>query len=238
MPQKEKGYTPIANEIMDALCKTRIAGEQRQILDCIFRKTYGWNKKEDRISLSQFMDATKIGKTHIIRAINGLLEKNMITKKGNDFGVTYSIQKNYHKWNSLPKKVTLPKMVMSVTKNGNLALPKMVHTKDTITKDTITKDIKPLAKFYKGIDEDLIKELLDFNQEHIKDWFTARGKKTLTPTAFKMLKTEALKAKISTAEAIKECAGNGWQGFKASYLENTNIRKQNYEPKKIDWANS
>lgn len=37
-PQKENGYTPIANEIMDALCRIRIPGEERQVLDCISGK--------------------------------------------------------------------------------------------------------------------------------------------------------------------------------------------------------
>jgi len=63
MPQKENGYTPIANEIMDALCSHRISGEERQLLDCIIRKTYGWNKKVDEISLSQFMKMTGMYKT-------------------------------------------------------------------------------------------------------------------------------------------------------------------------------
>jgi phage replication O-like protein O len=48
-PQKEHGYTPIANEIYDAFVRTRISGEARQVLDCIIRKTYGYNKKEDKI---------------------------------------------------------------------------------------------------------------------------------------------------------------------------------------------
>ena len=61
-PQKENGYTPIANEIMDALCRIRIPGEERQVLDCIFRKTYGWNKCEDSISLTQFMEMTGLKK--------------------------------------------------------------------------------------------------------------------------------------------------------------------------------
>ena len=57
-PQKENGYTAIANEIMEALCRHRIPGEDRQVLDVIFRKTYGFNKIEDYISLSQFVDMT------------------------------------------------------------------------------------------------------------------------------------------------------------------------------------
>jgi phage replication O-like protein O len=85
-PQKENGYTAIANEIMDALAKIRIPGEERQVLDSILRKTYGWNKCEDPIALSQFVEMTGLNKPHIVRSINGLLLKKVIiiTQKGND----------------------------------------------------------------------------------------------------------------------------------------------------------
>ena len=43
-PQKENGYIMIANEIMEALAKYRIPGEQRQCLDVILRKTYGYDR--------------------------------------------------------------------------------------------------------------------------------------------------------------------------------------------------
>lgn len=144
-PQKENGYTAIANEIMDALCRTRISGEERQILDCILRKTYGWHKCEDAISLTQFVTMTGINKPHVIRAIHGLLLKNIISvaEKGNEPAKVYKFIKDYNEWIALPKKVTLPKKAIVVAKNGNLPLPKMVPTKETITKETITKDKSP-----------------------------------------------------------------------------------------------
>jgi len=147
-PQLENGYIKIANDIYDAFCRTRISGEERQILDCILRKTYGWNKCEDAISISQFADMTGIQKPHIIRAIKGLLAKNIISvanigngiaKNGNDKTKVYKFIKDYAAWRPLPKKATLPKMAIGVAKNGNPSLPKMVPTKDTNTKDTIQK---------------------------------------------------------------------------------------------------
>jgi len=141
-PQIEDGHTKIANEIMDALCKIRIPGEERQILDVILRKTYGWNKCEDAISLSQFVEMTGIIKTHVIRAINGLLSKKVIivTEKGNAPAKVYKINKDYEQWEPLPKKVMLPKKVISITEKGNPSLPKKVPTKATTTK-AITKAI-------------------------------------------------------------------------------------------------
>jgi phage replication O-like protein O len=132
-PQCEDGYTKIANELLEALSRIRIPGESMQIFLIILRKTYGFGKKEDRISLSQFQE-TGIVKTHIPRAINKLIAMNMITKKGNGNSVTYGINKHYGTWKQLPKKVT-------VTQKGNeslpkkvISLPKKVHTKETLQK--------------------------------------------------------------------------------------------------------
>jgi phage replication O-like protein O len=131
-PQIEDGYTKIANEIMDALCKIRIPGEERQILDAILRKTYGWNKCEDHISLSQFAESTGMNKPHIIQSIKGLLLKKVITvtENSNGFMKLYKFNKNYDQWVPLPKKVMLPKTVKSITENGNKSLPKTVPTKE------------------------------------------------------------------------------------------------------------
>ncbi|MAH51421.1 hypothetical protein CMI37_36735 [Candidatus Pacearchaeota archaeon] len=140
-PQKENGYTPIANELMDALVARRIPGEQMQCLLFVIRKTYGFNKKEDSIALSQFHEATGIQKPHIIRALKALIDNNIIVaKKGNRKGTTYRFNKLYTTWKSLPKKAKLPKKAISVAKKGNPSLPKKVPTKDNTTKDNITKE--------------------------------------------------------------------------------------------------
>ena len=76
-PQLKDGYMSIANEIMEALAQIRIPGEARQILDVILRKTYGWNKKEDEISLSQSKEKTGLLSPNIIRARNKLLIMNI-----------------------------------------------------------------------------------------------------------------------------------------------------------------
>jgi phage replication O-like protein O len=73
-PQKQNGYVPIANEIYDALIGIRIPGEAEQCLKLIIRKTYGYNKKEDAISLSQFCSFTGLKKPNVCKAIRKLKE--------------------------------------------------------------------------------------------------------------------------------------------------------------------
>ncbi len=107
-PQVENGHVDIANEVMDALVKNRIPGEARQCLDFIIRKTWGWHKKEDRISLSQFAVATGMNRKAVHRAITLLSSKKMIViiKKDDSFINIYRFNKNFDEWTPSSKKMT------------------------------------------------------------------------------------------------------------------------------------
>lgn len=119
-PQKENGYTIICHEIMEALAKTRIPGEARQVLDVVFRETYGWNRKEAKIDLSSFCLRTGLRKSTVCKALSRLRSMELITQKGNAKDVTYGIQKNFERWKPLPKK----EKFKFVTQKGNDNYPK------------------------------------------------------------------------------------------------------------------
>jgi uncharacterized protein YdaU (DUF1376 family) len=57
--------------------------------------------------------------------------------------------------------------------------------------------------------------------QHAADWLACRKVKALplTATAWQATKDEAAKAGLSAADAIKAAAGNGWAGFRATWLE-------------------
>lgn len=129
-PQPEDGTVRIATELWEALTAIRIPGEAMQCLLFILRKTYGWNKKKDAISNSQFVEATGISKWHVDRAIQKLIDIKIVTKKGGGKASIYAVNKQYHTWKKLPRKVTVTqnggKLPRKVTK-----LPKKEDTKDT-----------------------------------------------------------------------------------------------------------
>jgi phage replication O-like protein O len=151
-PQREDGHVDIANEIVEALAKIHLSSYESQILWVIFRKTYGWHKKEDWITNTQIADMTRIAEPHVSRTIKILIQKNIIIRSGKRL----AFQKDYDQWEKLPKGVTshhkeklpkgatkLPKGVREVTKGGKKKLPKGVYTKETkrnYTKETITKE--------------------------------------------------------------------------------------------------
>ncbi len=156
-PQKEDGFTPIANEIMDALMRTRILVYDRMVLDCIIRKTYGWNKKADSISLSQFQEATGIARQNVCRSLRSLSRRNLIIVNKDNRITTYQFQKDYTLWDNLlshqivsheitlsPDSLSRDNEVVSheittIISPDNKVVSHETHTKDI--KDTITKDI-------------------------------------------------------------------------------------------------
>lgn len=184
-PQKEDGYTAIANEIMEALSRYRIPGEQMQCLLFILRKTYGFNKKWDAISNSQFTKATGLDKSSVCRAINGLIDKNIVDKNVNPLIPRYQFNKNYKKWKVLTKKSTVDKKVNDRLQKSQQVLTKKSPTKD-IPKETITKDIPPKKLVTK---KSLKKDMSDFDlfweaypykvrkQDSIKIWLNPKKKK-------------------------------------------------------------
>lgn len=146
-PQTEDGYVAIANEVWDAWMRTRLPGEAELVLKCIIRKTWGFRKKSDWISVSQFSEATGLNRSAIYRSIETLKKLNIIcTEKGANctkYGtlpVSYSLNKDYDKWGAVPKKRYIPKKIIKCTQNETRGVPKTVYTKDNYTKDNYTKD--------------------------------------------------------------------------------------------------
>lgn len=139
-PQCENGYIRFATELWKAICGIRIPGEARQVFDVIAQKTYGYNKKEDAISLSQFVVATGLKKSDICQEIKRLKNMNLITQKANDIANVYSINKDFQVWKPLPKKLMFPKKLISVSQKANESYPKKLPTIDNIQK-TVLKDI-------------------------------------------------------------------------------------------------
>ena len=138
-PQVENGYTKIANELLEEIYTLDINIGAMKVLLFILRKTYGWGKKRDKISLSQFKKALKKEQPHICRDIKKLITMKILIKIQNDDGSEYEINKNYDEWEVVPKQAharigndSLPELVIT-------PVPKQAHTKETITKETKQK---------------------------------------------------------------------------------------------------
>jgi phage replication O-like protein O len=212
-PQLENGYIRIATEIWEALTAYRLPGEQMQILMFIIRKTYGWNKKSDDISLSQFVDATKIKKPNVCRGLVNLCEKKIVIKKDNGNIINYRFNKKYNEWKPLSKKITLSKKIMGVIKKDNLALSKKIPTIDTSTIDTVTINngnfLPPGGYQLKNNGDDWIDaENWDNFVEHRKEI-----KRPITKTAVKALLAFLKENKDDQKQIIQNSIMGGYPGL-------------------------
>jgi len=98
-PQAEDGHIDIANEIGEALCRINLSAYESRVLWFIFRRTYGWHKKSDRISYTQMEQATGLKRRHIARTISRLEERKIIVvDRDATTPAEYSFQKDYDQW--------------------------------------------------------------------------------------------------------------------------------------------
>ncbi len=93
-PQIENGFTRIANEILEHLTLPGINGSEYRVAIFVLRKTYGFGKKKDRISLTQFQKGTAMNRAHAVRTIKSLVDKRILLKEKG----SYLFNKNWEDW--------------------------------------------------------------------------------------------------------------------------------------------
>lgn len=131
----EDGYTKLANELYEELIGANLTKNQAKVAHAICRKTYGFNKKTDRISDSQLAELTRLPRQKVNKAKNELIAMKVIVKVGMAIGPN----KNLTEWD-IPEchqngVIVTKTVTKSVTKSVTALSPKQGHTKETITKD-------------------------------------------------------------------------------------------------------
>lgn len=72
-------FTQVPNDFLDDWVHDLSLMESKVML-VIYRKTFGWHKTRDQISISQLEKCTGHGKQAILKAVNGLIKKGAIRK--------------------------------------------------------------------------------------------------------------------------------------------------------------
>ena len=97
--EDKKGfYTRIPNEVMEALAKIKLTLYEIRILLYIMRKTFGWGKDEDAVSLNQFVKETGITRRHVGRTLSCLEDKNIIKVYRGKSVNSYSVNTETGSW--------------------------------------------------------------------------------------------------------------------------------------------
>lgn len=254
-PQIENGYLKIANKIVDALCQCSLGHTENQLLWAILRKTYGWHKKKDSISIGQLVSMTGKSRRMVIYALQNLEAKRMITiKRQRGQGIKNEIneicfQKNYDLWvvqekseqydKALKKRKELYQKsksgvvqeIKGSARNGKKVVQETVN--DVLflapTKDIITKDIITKDKeifLPKDISNELWKE---FKKYRIK------MKAPLSDYAEKLMVKKLVKFKAegyNPIDLINKTIERGWKDINPDWIYKNNGGK-NAKPEKF-----
>jgi phage replication O-like protein O len=98
LPQVEDGHTRLANELLEAMCRAGFSARQWAVVMAVVRKTYGYGKKADDISLGQLSSMTGIAKPHVSRAVNDLIAAGVLRRSIGTFSNSLSLNKRYKRW--------------------------------------------------------------------------------------------------------------------------------------------
>jgi len=78
MADLSNGYTKVANEIQKLKPRLRLSGREWQCFEAVIWLTYGWNKKQDRVTNTVIADLTGLEDTHVSNAIKALADRQII----------------------------------------------------------------------------------------------------------------------------------------------------------------
>ena len=158
-------FTKISNELLEAFYHTNLSPHEHRVFWFIARKTWGFNKKMDWISESQFAKGIGLDRRIIHRNLKRLRDRNIITAIPMDGKklLSYGIQKDYEKWKLPSTPMAKQKTAIHIDgtlsstprsaihtddklpSTGMASLPSIrTYTKETITKETLQKKTPPL----------------------------------------------------------------------------------------------
>ncbi|EFF9646202.1 replication protein [Escherichia coli] len=217
----DDGYTRFANELLEAIASADLTARQLKVMLAYVRKTYGFNKKTDRIADEQIAQLTGLSRQNVNKAKKELISMNCLFMDGNQIGVNsevsaWQFSKCLQVGNFVSKLET-----KNVSKLETLNVSKLeTHKRHSLkTKDNINKPPISPKKVSQKFDP-LETELPDWlSAETWLSWVTYRkeiGKsiksKQSVTQAINVL-SRSLEKGYTPEEIINQSIASGWQGI-------------------------
>lgn len=98
MADLSNGYTRIANEIQKLKPRLRMSGREWQCLEAVIWLTYGWNKKQDRVTNTVISELTGLSDSHVSDAIKLLAARGIIFSHKHGVMKTVGINTDLSAW--------------------------------------------------------------------------------------------------------------------------------------------
>lgn len=217
----DDGYTRFANELLEAIASADLTARQLKVMLAYVRKTYGFNKKTDRIADEQISQLTGLSRQNVNKAKKELISMNCLFMDGNQIGVNrevsaWQFSKCLQVSNFVSKLET-----KNVSKLETLNVSKLeTHKRHSLkTKENINKPPISPKKISQKFDP-LETELPDWlSAETWLSWVTYRkeiGKsiksKQSVTQAINVL-SRSLEKGYTPEEIINQSIASGWQGI-------------------------
>ena len=245
-------FLQVPNAVIDELLPDLTGAELKCYL-VVIRKTKGWNKESDNISISQFMKATGLSNSAVIKACESLVQYGLLVKENGarNTGVyaVNSYSKITHEESSqvtCEKSSPVKKVHSTCEESSQVTCEESSHTinniKNTIqnTNTNLTVSNAHARKTSKSAVE--ILEQFGITGQLAKDFIAHRKvkKSVITETVLNGFQREADKAGIPLVEAITISIERNWQGFRASWNwqdGQQQARKESFaEKNSSDWS--
>ena len=224
----------LPNALIDDGVMAEMKGAALAIYILIVRKTRGWQKETDAISISQFMKFTGYGKDAVISGAEKLVSLGLVSRISRERQPTLYTLSDLAEREiaSLSEKPNTNNQDLSenttgvVGKTDKSLSEKPTHnnnSKTTITKANIYKEKFNFANALvsQGADQKLISEYMEVR----------KAKKAVnSETAFKSLISEQQKSGLTLNQVLEHCVVNSWKGFMAEWVRNQN-QNQSTQPK-------
>jgi phage replication O-like protein O len=140
--QKENGFTPIANAILENMATIKLSPTQYRIIFVIWRYTYGFNRKSYEFSLSFLANATGCDQRQIQRELKNLEARKIIFQTINQRGRIITFNKDYDQWvgKITNDEITNDKAAIGETTIDNSTIGETVNGENV--KSTIGETVK------------------------------------------------------------------------------------------------
>ncbi len=107
-PQVEDGYTRIANELLEQVMAAPLTLREMRVVMAVIRLTYGWNRKQARVTAGLLAKLTGLPSTKASQALAALVAKKVVIRHGGSRSAV-SFNKYADQWDlSEPERKTPP----------------------------------------------------------------------------------------------------------------------------------
>lgn len=226
----------ISNAVIDEYL-SKMSGNAWKCYGLIVRKTRGWQKTHDSLSISQIQKFTGIRKEETVqKAIDELIALGLIGKQSriglpNEYFLISDPKNGVPPENGVPPKkgVTPPPKMGGgppPKKGGhiNTKYKKQISTNvdiNTAPEKTAKKPTKHEADLALLAEHGITGQIAE-------DFLTIRKAKRqpLTETAMRLIASEAQKVGMTAFQAVVFSIGSGWGSFRADWVRNKTFGKQ------------